>query len=44
MHKLTDSDFSPKFRSIVSSVGTYNYNLSVYLYNIFSVIIDKMSL
>ena len=44
MHKLTDSDFLPKFWPIVSSVGTYNYNLSVYLYNLFSVIINKMSL
>ena len=36
MHKLTDSDTFPKLRPIVSSVGTYNYNLAKYLCNLFS--------
>ena len=31
MHKLTDSDSFPKLQPIVSSVGTYNYNLAKYL-------------
>ena len=44
MHKLTDSDSFPKFRPIFPSVGTFNYNLSEYLYNLFSVIINKMGL
>ena len=33
MHKLTDSDSFPKHRTVVSSVGTYNYNLAKYLCN-----------
>ena len=36
MHKLTDSDSFAKLRSIVSSVGTYNYNLAKYLCNLLS--------
>ena len=36
MHKLTDSDSFPKLRPIVSSVGTYNYNLAKYLCNLLS--------
>ena len=36
MHKLTDSDSFPKLRPIVSSVGTYNYNLAEYLCNLLS--------
>ena len=34
MHKLTDSDFFPKLRPIVPSVGTCNYNLAKYLCNL----------
>ena len=36
MHKLTDSDSFPKLQPIASSVGTYNYNLGKYLYNLLS--------
>ena len=36
MHKLTDSDSFPNLRPIVSSVGTYNYNLAKYLCNLLS--------
>ena len=36
MHKSTDSDSFPKLRPIVSSVGTYNYNLAEYLCNLLS--------
>ena len=36
MHKLADSDSFPKFRPIVSSVGTYNCNLAQYLCNLLS--------
>ena len=31
MHKLTNSDSFPKLQPIVSSVGTYNYNLAKHL-------------
>ena len=31
MHRPFDSNFLPNFRTIVSSIGTYNYNLSKYL-------------
>ena len=31
MHKPFDSNSLPNFRPIVSSIGTYNYNLSKYL-------------
>ena len=34
IHKLTDSDSFPKLLPIVSSVGTYNYNLAKYLCNL----------
>ena len=33
---LTDSDSFPKLQPIASSVGTYNYNLGKYLYNLLS--------
>ena len=36
MHKLTDSDSFLKLRPIVSSVGTYGYNLAKYLCNLIS--------
>ena len=36
MHTLTESGAFPKFRPIVSSVGTYNYNLAKYLCNLLS--------
>ena len=36
MHKLTDSDSFSKLRPIVSSVGTYDYNLTKYLCNLLS--------
>ena len=31
MHKVFDSNSLPNFLPIVSSIGTYNYNLSKYL-------------
>ena len=36
MHNLTGSDYFPKLRQIVFSVGIYNYNLAKYLHNLFS--------
>ena len=36
MHNLTDSNSFPKLQPIVSSVQTYNYNLAIYLCNLFS--------
>ena len=36
MHKLTDSDSFLILRPIVSSVGTYNYNLAKYLCHLLS--------
>ena len=36
MHKLTDSDSFPKLQPIISSLGTYNYNLAKYLCNLLS--------
>ena len=36
MHKFTDSDSFPKLRPIVSSLGSYNYNLAKYLCNLLS--------
>ena len=36
MDKLTDCDFLPKLRPIISSVGTYSYNLAKYLCNLLS--------
>ena len=36
IHKLTDSDSFHKLRPIVSSAGTYNYNLAKYLCNLLS--------
>ena len=34
MHKLRDSTSTPPFRPIVSSIGTYNYNLAKLLCNL----------
>ena len=31
MHKVQDHSLTPPFRPIVSSIGTYNYNLAKYL-------------
>ena len=36
MHKLSDPESFSKLRPIVSSVGTYNYNLARYLCNLLS--------
>ena len=36
MHKFKSSDIFPKFRPIVSSIGTFNYNLSKFLCNLLS--------
>ena len=36
MHKFTENDSIPKFRPIVSSIGTYNYNLENFLCNLLS--------
>ena len=34
MHKFKETDSFPKFRPIVSSIGTFNYNLSKFLCNL----------
>ena len=36
MHKYKPTDTFPKFRPIVSSIGTFNYNLSKFLCNLLS--------
>ena len=36
LHKLKDDDVKPKFRPIVSSIGSYNYNFSKFLGNLLS--------
>ena len=36
MHKFSSSDSFPKLRPIVTSIGTFNYNLAHFLCNIFS--------
>ena len=36
MHKFSSSDSFPKLRAIVTSIGTFNYNLAHFLCNIFS--------
>ena len=36
MHKFKESDSRPSFRPIVSSIGTFNYNLSKFLCNLLS--------
>ena len=36
MHKFSSSDSFPKLRLIVSSVGTFNYNLVRFLCDLFS--------
>ena len=36
MHELFDSNSLPNFRTIISSIGTYNYNLSKYLCELLS--------
>ena len=41
MHKFSSSDFFPKFRPIVSSIGTFNYNLAKYLCDMLSPLIPS---
>ena len=36
MHKDRGTNCTPPFRSIMSSIGTYNYNLAKYLCNLLS--------
>ena len=36
MHKLSSTDSFPKLRPIVSSIGTFNYNLVRFLYDLLS--------
>ena len=36
MHKFYSSDSFPKLRPIVSSIGTFNYNLARFLCDLFS--------
>ena len=36
MHKFSSSDSFPKLRPIVSSIGTFNYNLTRFLCDLFS--------
>ena len=41
MHKLSSSDSFPKLCPIVSSVGTFNYNLAHFLCNLLSPIVPN---
>ena len=36
MHKFSSSDSFPKLRPIVSSIGTFNYNLACFLCDLLS--------
>ena len=39
MHKFSSSDTFPKFRPIVSSIGTFNYDLTRFLCDLLSPIV-----
>ena len=39
MHKLSSSDTFPKLHPIVSSIGTFNYNLALFLCDLLSPIV-----
>ena len=41
MHKFSSSDSSPKFRSIASSIGTFNYNLARFLCDLISLLLPN---
>ena len=41
MHKLESSDSFPKLRPIVSSIGTFNYNLARFLYDLLSPLVPN---
>ena len=41
MHKFSPSDSSPKLRPIVSSIGTFNYNLARFLCDLLSPLVPK---
>ena len=36
MHKFSSSHSFPKLRSVVSSIGTFNYNLALFLCDLFN--------
>ena len=41
MHKFSSSDSSPKLRPIVSSIGTFNYNLARFLCDLCSLLVPN---
>ena len=41
MHKFSSSDSFPKLHSIVSSIGTFNYNLLCYLCDLLSPLVPN---
>ena len=41
MHKFSSSDSFPKFRPIVSSIGTFNYNLALFLCDLLSPLVPN---
>ena len=41
MHNFSSSDSFPKFRLIVSSIGTFNYNLTRFLYDLLSLLVPN---
>ena len=41
MHKFSSSDSFPKLRPIVSSIGTFNYNLARFLCNLLSALVPN---
>ena len=41
MHKLSSSDSFPKLRPIVSSIGTFNYNLARFLSDLLSPLVSN---
>ena len=41
MHKISSSDSLPKLRPIISSIGTFNYNLVRFLCNLLSPLVPS---
>ena len=41
MHKFPSSDTFPKLRSIVSAIGTFNYDLARCLYDLLSPVVPE---
>ena len=41
MHKFSSSDSFPKLRPIVSSIGTFNYNLARFLCDLLSLLVPN---